>query len=147
MPRKRLSLRKIEEVLRLRFGAKMGVRQVAAVGIGKATVSEYVARAQAQGLSWPLPEGMDAAEFERRLLPSTDVERRASQRAQPDWQAIDRELRRKGVTLLLLWQEYIECHPQGYSYTRFCELHAAYKGRVDVVMRQTHRAGEKLFVD
>jgi len=140
-------MRKIEEVLRLRLGAKLGIRQVAAaVGVGKATVSDYVARAEAQGLSWPLPAGMDGAELERRLFPATTVRRMAS-REQPDWAAVHRELRRPGVTLQLLWQEYIERHPQGYSYTRFCELYGAYKGRLDVVMRQTHRAGEKLFVD
>jgi transposase len=140
-------MRKIEEVLRLKWGAGLSPRQIAkAVGVGRTTVSEYIARAEAAGISWPLPEGMDAAQLEQRLFKSPGQAAKFAP-AQPDFAALHRELRRKGVTLFLLWQEYRERYSEGYSYSRFCERYAAWKGQLDVVMRQSHRAGEKLFVD
>lgn len=147
MPRQRLSMRKIEEALRLKWGAGLSPRQIAkAVGVGRTTVSEYIARAEAAGISWPLPEGMDAAQLEQRLFKSPGHAAKVAP-AQADFAALHWELRRKGVTLFLLWQEYRERHPEGYSYSRFCERYGAWKGQLDVVMRQSHRAGEKLFVD
>lgn len=147
MANKRLSMRKVEDVLRLKWGAGLSVRQIAkALGIGRATVSEYIARAEAAGLSWPLPEGMDAAELERRLFKQAGRPAKHAH-AQPDFSAVHREMRGKGVTLNLLWQEYRERHGEGYSYSQFCERYARWKGHLDVVMRQPHRAGEKLFVD
>ena len=140
-------MRKVEEVLRLRWGAGLSVRQISqAVGIGRTTVSDYIARAQAAALGWPLPEGMDGVELERRLFKTPAGPSRQG-RAQPDFAAVHRELRGKGVTLFLLWQEYRERHPDGYGYSQFCDRYARWKGQVDVVMRQSHRAGEKLFVD
>jgi len=140
-------MRKVEEVLRLRWGAGLSVRQIStAVGIGRTTVSDYLARAEAAGIGWPLPPGLDAAQLERRLFKAPGPAARPAQ-AQPDFAAVHRELRRKGMTLWLLWQEYRERTPEGYSYSRFCERYAEWKGRLDVVMRQSHRAGEKLFVD
>jgi transposase len=140
-------MRKIEEVLRLKWGAGLSPRQIAkAVGVGRTTVSEYIARAEAAGISWPLPQGMDAAQLEQRLFKSPGQAAKFAP-AQADFAVVHRELRRKGVTLLLLWQEYRERHPEGYSYSRFCERYGAWKGQLDVVMRQSHRAGEKLFVD
>ena len=65
----------------------------------------------------------------------------------PDWSEVHRELRRKGVTMALLWQEYKESHPDGYQYSWFCKLYNIWSGKVDLVMRQEHRAGEKLFID
>ena len=96
------------------------------------------------GLTWPVPPGIDDAELDRRLFPVVD-----DGRARPaiDWPAIETELKRRGVTLLLLWQEYLAEQPAGYSYTRFCELHKAWKQTVTATMRQTHLAGERLFVD
>jgi transposase len=108
--------------------------------------SEYIARAEAAAITWPLPEGMNAAELERRLF-KTPGQAAKHAHAQPDFPAVHRELRRKGVTLLLLWQEYRESYPEGYSYSRFCERYGDWKGHLDVVMRQSHRAGEKLFID
>ena len=71
----------------------------------------------------------------------------ASQRPPPDYTEIHRELKRKGVTLFLLWQEHKEAHPEGYQYSRFCDLYREWVGKLDLPMRQDHKAGEKLFVD
>ena len=140
-------MRKVEEVLRLKYSAGLSPRQIAkAVGIGRTTVSEYLARAEAAGIAWPLPEGMDAGALERCLFKAPGQAAKHAN-AQPDFTTVHRELRRKGVTLFLLWQEYRERYPAGYSYSRFCERYGAWKGHLDVVMRQCHRAGEKLFVD
>lgn len=138
-------MRKIREVLRL---AAQGVsqRQIAAlVGAGRATVGECLARAKAAGLSWPLPEDQDDAALEVLLYPPP---RPASERRPlPDCAALHKELRHKGVTLLLLWQEYKTAHPDGYQYSRFCEIYRDWEGRIDAVLRQNHAAGDKLFVD
>ena len=140
-------MRKVEEVLRLKWDAGLSPRQIAkVVGIGRTTVSEYLVRAEAAGIVWPLPAGVDAAQLERRLFKQGGGQRKP-ERAQPDFSSVHRELRRKGVTLFLLWQEYRERHPDGYAYSRFCDHYTRWRGHLDVVMRQSHRAGEKLFVD
>jgi transposase len=147
MPRQRLFMRKIEEVLRLKWGAGLSPRQIAkAVGIGRTTVSDYIARAEAAGISWPLRAGMDAAQLGQRVFSSPGQATKFAP-AQPDFAAVHRELCRKGVTLFLLWQEYRERYPEACSYSCFCERYSAWKGQLDVVMRQSQRAGEKLFVD
>ncbi|WP_295405709.1 IS21 family transposase [uncultured Thiocystis sp.] len=146
MPRERLSMRKIHEILRLSWGAQVSLRAVSkTLGIGKSTVSDCLKRAQAAGLSWPLPADLDEGRLERLL----DAQEACAPRRREalDWVRIQRELRGKGVTLFLLWQEYRECTPDGDAYSRFCDLYGQWRGQVDVVMRQSHRAGEKLFVD
>lgn len=146
MPRERLSMRKIKEVLRLRWEAGLSHRAIgSSCGIGCATAREYIIRAQAAGLCWPLPEELGEAELEQLLFPppsSSDAKR-----PEPDWDQVHQELRRKGVTLGLLWQEYKAVHPNGYQYSQFCNRYRAWSGTLDLPMRQTHRAGEKLFVD
>ena len=146
MPAERLSMRKIREVLRLYWGGQLSARAVAqSCGMGRTTVREYVQRAEAAGLSWPLPEGLSDAELEARLFPpAPSVE---GPRVLPDWPAIHRERQRPGVTLLLLWEEYRAAHPEGYGYSRFCDLYREWRGTLPVTMRQDHKAGEKLFVD
>ncbi|MGB5649371.1 MAG: IS21 family transposase, partial [Sedimenticolaceae bacterium] len=147
MPAKRLSMRKIQEVLRLKWSQGLSNRQIAkACGIARPTVGEYLRRAAEAGLAWPLPAGLDEANLERQLFPPTPS-LPAQVRGEPDWSLVHRELRRKGVTLFLLWQEYRETHPEGYQYSWFCDHYRAWQGKLDVVMRQDHRAGEKLFVD
>jgi len=140
-------MRKVREVLRLSWACRLSSRDVArSCGIARSTVGEYVRRAQEAGLSWPLPADLDDGVLERRLfpLPSTLP---AALRPLPDWAEVHAELRHKGVTLFLLWQEYKARCPEGFRYSWFCDLYRAWSGRVDLVMRQTHRAGEKLFVD
>jgi len=147
MPAKRLSMRKIREVLRLKWARGMSNRKIAtSCGIGRPTVSEYLRRAEEAGLSWPLPADLDDARLERLLFPPPP-DLPAESRGIPDWAYIHKELRHKHVTLFLLWQEYRQSHPKGYQYSWFCEHYRAWRGKLDVVMRQNHRAGEKLFVD
>ena len=139
-------MRKIREVLRLALGVGLELRKIErSLGISHTTVSSYVARARAADLSWPLPDGMDDAMLDRLLFPrpapSVDV------RPMPDWAYVHLELRRKSVTKMLLWVEYKRANPDGYQLSRFCDLYAEWSGRIDLVMRQEHRAGEKLFVD
>ena len=116
------------------------------VGVSPSTVVRVTARARRAGLLWPLPPELDEGVLEARLYPPTPSSRQP--RAAPDFKSVHRELRRKGVTLQLLWEEYREAYPRdGYGYSRFCDLYRGWAGKLDVVMRQEHRAGEKVFVD
>jgi len=140
-------MRKIKEVLRLKWDKGQSNRQIAMVcGIGRPTVAEYLRRAADAGLAWPLPSGLDEATLERQLFPPPPS-LPAHARGVPDWSIVHQERRHKGVTLFLLWQEYRTTRPEGYQYSWFCEHYRAWRGKLDVVMRQDHRAGEKLFVD
>lgn len=140
-------MRKVKEVLRLRWGNGMTIRQIArSCNIGKGTVQEYLLRARLAGLGWPLPEGLDEGTMERMLYPPA-APARARAVGMPPMEEIHRELRRKGVTLQLLWEEYKGSCPDGYGYSRFCELYRQWEGKLHVSLRQSHRAGEKLFVD
>ena len=146
MPAERVSMRKTREILRLRWGLQRSLRETAAsCGVGATTVHDVVARARAAGLRWPLPAELDDAALEARLYPPP---KGRDGRPLPDFTTLYRELKRRGVTLELLWQEYRQGHPEcGYGYSRFCDLYRAWRGQLDLVMRQEHRAGEKLFVD
>jgi transposase len=140
-------MRKIRELLRLHLGAGLSRRQAAvAAGMPYSTAADHLARAERAGLGWPLPEGMDDGQLEACLFARTESPPAAS-RPLPDWRTVHLELRRKGVTLQLLWMEYKERQPEGYQYTQFCRHYRVWQGRLDLVMRQEHRAGEKLFVD
>ena len=139
-------MRKIREVLRLHYDAGLGIRAISrSLRASPSTVREYLIRAKVQGLSWPLPESLDDARLLRRLYPLPAQS--ASRFPPPEWSKVHRELRRKGVTLALLWEEYKAVHPQGMQYSWFCRQYRAWAAKVDVVMRQEHRAGEKMFVD
>ena len=147
MARPRLSVRKVKEILRLKYESRLSERAIAtACKVSRSTVADYLARASEAGLTWPLPVNLSEAELEAMLFPSRVAPIR-SDRPMPDWKEVHLELRRKGVTLWLLWEEYIEQYPNGYSYSRFCELYAEWKKPLNVRMRQVHVAGEKLFVD
>jgi transposase len=140
-------MRKIRDVLRLKFDCGLPDRQIAkSVGIARSSVGEYVRRFQAAGLVWPLSSALPDPELEACLFPAPVVVP-GQRRPLPDWPTVHQELQRKGVTLLLLWQEYKAAHPEGLQYSRFCDLYQVWRGQRDLVMRQTHRAGEKLFVD
>ena len=139
-------MRKIREVLRLYFAAALSIRAIArSLGTSPSTVGDYLRRAKVAGLGWPLPESVDDTGLEHRLFPVPPPSR--TTRPLPDWSEVHGELRRKSVTLSLLWQEYKETHAEGLQYSRFCEQYRAWAGKLDLVMRQEHRAGEKLFVD
>ena len=148
MPAKRLSMRKIKEILRLKHEVGLSVRLIArSCSVSRSTVSDYLSRATAAGLSWPLDDGIGEASLERLLFSSGPQV--VSKRPVPDWADIHKELRgRKHVTLMLLWEEYKVSHPQdGYQYSQFCERYRVWRGAMDVCMRQEHRAGEKMFID
>ncbi len=147
MPRERLSMRKIKEVLRLRFEHGLSHRAIAhSCGIGLTTAREYIVRAKAAGLSWPLPEGMDEGALDGLLFPPPPKPGQAA-RGVLDWPAVHRELRRSGVTLQLVWQEYRAVYPEGFGYSRYCERYRAWAKTLDVTMRLEHKAGETLYVD
>ena len=146
MPGKRLSMRKIKEVLRLRFDVGLSGRQIAhSCGMGRTTVREYLWRAKRAGVCWPLPEAMTEGELEALLFPAPPLDGAA--RPLPDWQMVHDELKGRGVTLFVLWEEYKASCPEGFQYSRFCDLYRAWKGKLPVWMRQEHKAGEKLFID
>ena len=146
MPRPHISMRKIRDVLRLRFGEGLSLRQVSAsLGIPVTTVSDHVKRATAAGLGWPLPDDLDDDALDARLFASAGPA--VGPRPLPDWHKIHLELRRPHVTLMLLWHEYKETFPDGYAYSQFAERYRRWSRHLDVVMRQSHKAGEKLFVD
>jgi transposase len=140
-------MRKTREILRLTLGEGRSRHQVAvATGVPRTTVVECLNRAATAGLTWPLPEGMDDRALEGLLYrrPSFPP---ASLRPQPDWALVHRELHRKSVTLQLLWMEYKAVTPDGYQYTQFVHHYRRWAVHLDVVLRQDHRAGEKLFID
>jgi transposase len=147
MAKRRLSMRKIKEVLRLKWVHNLSNRQIAqSCSICHATVREYLTRVKLAGLSWPLPDDLDDGSIENLLFPGP---RRhdSLQRQMPSMEYLFQELKRKGVTLLLLWYEYKKAHPEGYQYSQFCSLYRQWAKRLDVTLRQEHRAGEKLFID
>jgi transposase len=140
-------MRKIKEILRLNWACGLSVKKIAqSCGVARSTVGDYLMRARAAGLSWPLPEEMSEAEIEARLFPG-HRERSEIEYPLPDWAAIHKEKKRDGVTLALLWAEYKREYPDGYQYTQFCEYYRRWKETLDTCLRQEHKAGEKLFVD
>jgi transposase len=139
-------MRKIRDVLRL-SAAKLSTRRIAvSLNIGATSAGDYLRRARRAGLAWPLPEALSEEDLERLLFPPPRV-RSAGRRPCPDWPVLHRELKRPGVTLALLWEEYRALHPNGYGYSRFCDLYRAWRGKLRLTMRQAHLAGEKMFVD
>ncbi len=148
MPQTRVTMRKIRDILRLAWSCNQS-RQVIgdSCGVGKTTVTDTLRRAAIAKLSWPLPLDLDDEGLESLLYPtrSSSVSRKE---IQPDWPALNSEfVTHKNLTLMLLWQEYKEREPAGYQYSQFCDLFRKWKKKLDLSMRQEHRAGEKLFVD
>jgi transposase len=144
-------MRKIQAVLRLHYEAGLSRRQIARTqNIGYGTVTNYLQRARVAGVNWPLPPDLDEAALERLLFPETTTDTPGSQRrfAQPDYPRIHQELKSVGMTKQLAWEEYKQIHPDdGYSYSQFCHRYQAWLGLQQRSMRQTHVAGEKVFVD
>ena len=142
----RLPMKKIREALRLRASG-LTTREVGdSIGVGRTSVSEYVARAARAGLSWPLPDDLTDAALEALLFPAPPPDA-ATTYPKPDWTDVHREMRKPGVTLSLHWEEYREAHPRGYSYSRVCERYRRWEGKLSPVMRQHHVASRALFVD
>jgi transposase len=146
MPRERLPMRKIRDVLRLHADGHSKRRIAVSLNIGRTSARDYISRASRAGLGWPLPGDLCDEDLEALLFPPA-VSVSPDRRPPPDWPRLHRELRRPGVTLSLLWEEYRAVHPQGFGYSRFCELYRAWAGTLAPTMRQHHVAGEKMFVD
>ena len=148
MPAKReLTMRQIRYVLRL---ASEGVstREIAhMLGVARSTIRDNLRRAREAGLSWPLPSDLTDVVLEGCLFANSGRQRGVRRRAEPVWSELFRELKRPGVNLMVLWEEYRAGHPEGYGYSRFCELYREFEARLSPVMRQEHRAGDKVFVD
>jgi transposase len=145
MAAERLSMRKIKEFLRLR-AAGLSNRVIArSLGISHSTVRQYRQRVEAAGLAWPLPAELSDRALEARLFPQGPSF--VPDRPLPDWSTVHRELKRRGVTLQLLWLEYKEDSPDGLQYSQFCARYRQWRRHLDVVLRQEHQAGEKVFVD
>src|SRR4030042_1489114 len=146
MAQKRLSMRKIEEILRLKHEVGLSNRAIArACSISKETVKEYLAKASEAGLSWPLGDELSEEQLESRLYPP--LIQVGSRRRVPDWTEVHQELKRKGVTRRLLWLEYKGNESESLGYSQFCELYKRWAKTLDPVMGVTHKAGEKLFID
>lgn len=135
----KLSMRKISELLRQRFDLKRSYREIATgLNISVGTVAEYLALARGAGIAWPLPEGITEEGLHQKLfLPGETTK---TPKPMPDWEVVYRELRRKGMTLLLLWREYKGIYPNGIGYTQFCVHYSVYVKSVSPVMRQIHKA-------
>jgi transposase len=141
-------MRHVKEILRLKFQNQLSVREIArSCGLPNSTVGDYLHRAKGAGLSWPLPDELTDSQLRERLMDSPAAEGIEPVKPLPDWPAIHEQLRRKGVTLQLLCQEYRQTHPDGYQYSRFCELYERWAQTLEPVLRQAHEPGQKLFVD
>jgi len=148
MPKERVTMRKVREILRLVWSCSQSRTATAkSCGLSKTAVTDTVRRAMMAKLSWPLPCYLDDTALESLLYPPANRSPTFS-RPQPDWNALNNELvTHKNLTLMLLWQEYKERDPEGYQYSQYCELFRQWRKKLDLSMRQEHRAGEKMFVD
>ena len=148
MPAKReLTMRQMRHVLRLHSTGASAREICRTIGAARSTVQDAIKRAAAAGLSWPLPPELTDAVLEEKLFARAGVGAGKRLRPEPDWAALARELKRPGVNLQILWEEYREDHPAGYRYSRFCDLFRAFERRLSPTMRQRHEPGEKVFVD
>ncbi len=148
MPAKReMTMRQMRQVLRLHASGTSDREIGRTVGAARSTVRDAIKRANAAGLAWPLPEELTDGELERQLFARTGARIGQRRQPEPDWPALARELKRPGVTLTILHEEYLADHPGGYSYSRFCDLFREFERRLSPTMRQHHVAGDKVFVD
>lgn len=140
-------MRKIKEVLRLKWDQKLTNRQIAtSCSISHTTVREYLLRAELAGLRWPLDPDLDDTAIEHALFP-LHHSHGSAKRQMPAMNYLFQELRKKSVTLQLLWYEYKQANPEGYQYSQFCNRYRRWAKKLDITLRQGHRAGEKMFVD
>jgi transposase len=148
MPAKReLTMRQIRQMLRLHHDG-VSAREIGrTLGVARSTVQDNLKRAAAAGLAWPLEAELTEDILEQRLFARAGVRSGFRRRSEPDWAALVRELKRPGVNLMVLWEEYRDRHPDGYGYSRFCDLFREFERRLSPVMRQHHAAGDKVFVD
>ena len=148
MPAERVSMRRVREILRLKYEVCATDRAIArSVGVARSTARLCLDRVAAAGLTWPLPATVTDGALEALLFAGGGAPAGLRRKVEPDWVVVHRELRRPGVTLMLLWDEYRREQPGGYGYSRWCDLYRGWEGRLSPTMRQVHPAGERLFVD
>lgn len=147
MPAERIAMRQVRDVLGLNAAGVSGNEIARRVGVASSTVRLTLKRLAVAGLGWPLSTELTDAALEAQLFAAAGKKQGHRRRAEPDWAAVHRELKRKHVTLQILWDKYIERQPDGYRCSRFCELYRGWASRISVTMRQTHAGGGKLFVD
>ena len=141
-------MRDVREVMRLYREGCVPVREIARLtGVARSTVQDMLGRFERSDLEWPVPVEISDAELEARLYGPAGVKPGRRKLPEPDWALVARELKRKHVTLQVLWEEYYAANPDGYRYSRWCDLFRRWEGRLPLVMRQSHAGGEKLFVD
>ncbi len=145
MPAERLTMRRLREILRLKAQGLSGRKIARSLSLSPTTVGDYLRRAKVAEITWPLPPELNDEALAKALFVSREEQR--ATRPLPEWPQVHTELKRKHVTLALLWQEYRSQHPDGYQYSQFCDLYRAWAKDLHVWMRQKHRGGEKLFVD
>ena len=144
MARKSINMRYVKDILRLKHQNQLSVREIAgSCGLPASTVGDYLQRAEAVGLTWPLPEDISDAQLTERLLrPPDSPPPGGAAKPLPDWPALHEQLRRKGVTLQLLWQEYHQAYPEGYHRSQYCQLYRDWAKKLDPVLRQVHSPGQ-----
>ena len=148
MPAKReLSMRQLRHLLRLHHGGVSAREMGRLLGVARSTIQDNLKRAAAAGLAWPLADDLTDEVLEQRLFGRAGIATGQRRRIEPDWATLTRELKRPGVTMMILWEEYRETNQDGYGYSRFCDLLRGFERRLSPVMRQHHVAGEKAFVD
>src|ERR1051325_9755970 len=147
MPAERVSMRGVREILRLKHGGASDRQIARSLSLARSTVGLTLQRAAAAGLCWPLPATLTDRVLEATLYAGHGRRQGERRKTAPDWAYIHHELRRPGVTLMLLWEKYRQREPDGYGYSRWCELYRAWEGRLSPRTRQTHPAGERMFVD
>jgi len=146
MPAERVSMRRVREILRVKHECGATDRQIArSLSLARSTVAVMLERAAAAGLRSPLPASLSDRVLEAMLYAGHGSQQGARRKPEPDWAWVHHELRRPGVTLMLVWEEYRQHEPRGYGYSRWCELYRAWEGRLSPTMRQVHPAGERMF--
>jgi transposase len=148
MPAKReLTMRQLRYMLRLHHDG-VSAREIGrTLGVARSTIQDNLRRAQASGIAWPVSAELTDDILEQRLFARGGTKAGLRRRSEPDWGTLARELKRAGVSLMVLWEEYRETQPDGYGYSRFCDLFREFERRLSPVMRQHHVAGDKVFVD
>jgi transposase len=148
MPAKReLTMRQLRQMLRLHHDG-VSAREIGrTLGVARSTIRDNLDRAAKAGLAWPLAPDLTDDVLEQRLFSKAGCTPGGRRRPEPDWPALAREIKRPGVNLMVLWEEYRDAHADGYGYSRFCDLFREFEKRLSPVMRQHHAAGDKLFVD
>lgn len=148
MPAQRkLTMRQLRQMLRLAGGGTSSRDIALMLGVARSTIQDNLKRANAAGLTWPLPGELTDDALQEKLFHRAGFKAGARRRTEPDWASLAVEMKRPGVTLLILWEEYRAVHPDGYGYSRFCELFCGFEQRLSPTMRQDHVAGDKVFVD